>query len=123
MIVPKDKSKTKRQEKRIEKKCDFTGCNVIELMTARGKFCKEHKKPKYRKIIDQNKNRKKDLSFNSNIQIKHKYDEVTVVKRPCNTCGDDYEIKLFPKIYIYSGNCAEHQNPYKRNLYMNKKVI
>lgn len=94
-------------------KCTFPGCeNEIISNGLATKFCKEHKKTKYRNL--------KDKKESDNQEIKH----------PCNTslsiiskclldgCNNEFEIILLPRVYTYPKYCPEHRNEYKRKLFL-----
>jgi hypothetical protein len=121
-----DIPKKKKKERLIEKHCMFVNeenvrCKTIFFGTGKSKFCKLHRQPKYRKIIDRDKiiaKKKAIIENTANIVINHKYTDAVEITRNCNCCGIPYEIILYPSTYIYSRFCPNHRNFWKRILYI-----
>ena len=108
-------------EKIIKKECEFYDCFKTYEGTGHSKYCHEHRKQKYRKIIDAEKNeqRKEEQKLrNINQVIKHSNDECKIIKLICVTCGKEFEVLMIPNVYVYPRNCEEHRNYYKRQLYL-----
>jgi hypothetical protein len=103
------------------KKCKFPGCNVEFEGIGAAKYCEEHRKPEYRKQINEiiaekkNKETNNDAPEKSNMIVDHDHKVATVETFTC-LCGREYKVKLFPNIDIYPKFCEEHRNPYKRDM-------
>lgn len=120
-VVPK-KSGEQHREKLQSKKCGFPGCKTVFMGTGKSRYCTEHRQRKYRKIIDAEKiaNQKvEEEERNPNQTIKHSYKNPICIKMPCNLkgCHEEFEIKIFPSIYVYPKFCKEHRNEFKRKIF------
>ncbi|MEM4261085.1 MAG: hypothetical protein QXG00_07625 [Candidatus Woesearchaeota archaeon] len=117
--------KKKKRERLIEKHCMFVDeegirCKTIFFGTGKSKFCKIHRQPKFRKIIDKDKiiaKKKAILERTANITINHKYNESMEITRTCDCCGKEYTFILYPSVYIYPKYCEDHRNEWKRTYY------
>jgi hypothetical protein len=127
-----DIPKKKKKERLIEKHCAFVDednnrCKTIFFGTGKSKFCKLHRQPKFRKIIDRDKilaKKKAILENTANFVINHKHTEAVEITRQCDCCGQDYTFILYPSTFIYSKYCTEHRNEWKRTFYlMNKDKV
>ena len=124
-----DIPKKKKKERLIEKHCAFVGednvrCKTIFFGTGKSKFCKLHRQPKFRKIIDKDKiiaKKKAILENTANFIVNHKNTESVDVTRNCDCCGKPYEFTLYPSTFVYPKYCEEHRNEWKRNFYLTKK--
>jgi len=97
-------------------------------MTGRGKYCTEHKKRKYRKIIDAGKieaKRAAAAALSPNQTLKHHYNEAIILSMKCQLpgCENEFEIKVFPNIFLYPKYCPEHRNEYKRQRFLETNSI
>lgn len=124
-IVPK-KSGKKHCEKLRPKKCGFPGCKVVFMGTGKSRYCIEHRHRKYRKIIDADKifaKKAEEEARNPNQTIKHTYTNPTMLLMKCKLegCNKEFEVKIFPSVYVYPKFCKEHRNEYKRNLFVASK--
>jgi len=120
-VVPK-KSGQNHREKLHNKKCAFPGCKVKEPMTGKGCYCKEHRQRKYRKIIDAEKiaaKKAEEEARNPNQTIKHNFNNPICIKMPCQLdgCNKEFEVQIFPSIYVYPKYCKEHRNEFKRKMF------
>jgi len=126
IIIPKKKKK----ERLYEKHCAFIDeenirCKTIFFGTGKSKFCKLHRQPKFRKIIDRDKiiaKKKATLENTANFVINHKNTEPIEITRKCDCCNKLYTIILYHSTFIYSKYCEEHRNEWKRTFYLNNKV-
>lgn len=121
-IVPK-KSSTIHNEKLQEKKCAFPGCKKSFKGTGKSRYCPEHRKRKYRKIIDAGKKEAKlaeEEIKNPNQTLKHQYTDSIIVSMKCKLegCNNNFDIKVIPNIFVYPKFCPDHRNEYKRNLFL-----
>lgn len=105
------------------KKCQFPNCNEYYFGTGFSKYCHEHRKRKYRKILDAISKKNKKPSENPNKYYKHDNKIHTVENFVCPLCGKVYEVMVYPNIYVYPNYCPEHMNEYKRKLYKSKHNI
>jgi hypothetical protein len=51
-----------------------------------------------------------------NQTIQHPYTEVTITVMPCHLegCNNQFEVKLYPRQFVYPKYCGEHRNEFKR---------
>ncbi|MDR0331459.1 MAG: hypothetical protein LBH93_07115 [Chitinispirillales bacterium] len=104
--------KSRRRQKLREKKCQYPGCGKIFYGIHISKYCTEHRQDRYRI-------RKRSKPENVNIKnqtIQHPYTEVTMTAMHCKLVGCDhqFEVKLYPRQFVYPKYCPEHRNEYKR---------
>jgi hypothetical protein len=124
-IVPK-KSGRMHREKLQMKDCAFPGCKKVFKGTGKSRYCLEHRHRKYRKIIDAGKIAAKiaeEESRTANQTLKHSFNEATLLTMNCKLdgCHNEFEIKVFPNIYVYPKFCPEHRNEHKRTMFMQRK--
>jgi len=103
------------------KTCQFPGCEVSFEGIGASKYCEEHRKSMYRKVLNIVKDveKNKDVSTSpkperSNQIIVHDNSIATLHTCSC-PCGNEFVITLFPSVDIYPRFCEEHRNPYKRD--------
>ena len=121
-----DVSKNKKRERLIEKRCVFVDvddkrCKTIFFGIGKAKFCKLHRQPKFRKIIDRHKiaaKKKSIIENTANFTIQHKHTEAVEITRNCDACNCEYTLVLYPSTYIYPKFCSEHRNEFKRKYYL-----
>jgi len=104
--------KSRRRQKLREKKCQYPGCDKIFYGIHISKYCEEHRQDCYRI-----RKRAKPADINrDNVVIPHTYTEVTVTAMHCKLpgCDNQFEVKLYPRQFIYPKYCPEHRNEYKR---------
>lgn len=125
-IVPKKEGKLHLEPLR-RKVCAFPGCKVVEKMTGKGIYCKEHRKRQYRKTIDADKVSNQRFAqevrnLNQNQLIQHDYSESITMIIPCQLegCRKEFEIQIYPKTFVYPKFCLEHRNPWKRERFLNQ---
>lgn len=123
-VVPK-KSGDQHKEPLKIKKCAFPGCDKQEPMTGKGCYCLVHRDRKYRKIIDADKiaiKKAEEEKQNPNQIIKHNYNNPVLLMMKCQVpgCGQEFEIKIFPNIFLYPKYCTDHRNEYKRQMFQKK---
>jgi hypothetical protein len=123
-VVPK-KSGEDHKEILKSKTCSFPGCQEIFMGTAKSKYCLEHRKKEYRKIIDEGKVEKKKLdeisnNNNQNQIIKHEFSESVTMVLPCQLegCQEEFTIKVYPKTFLYPKYCPQHRNSFKRKMFL-----
>jgi len=128
-IVPTKKDGKHREKLKI-KKCAFPGCKKSFEGTGKSRYCEEHRQRKYRKLIDAGKAEAKkaeEEARSPNQNIKHSYTSPVCVKMECKLegCGQEFEVKIFPNVYVYPKFCSEHRNEFKRKMFTEKmkKVI
>jgi len=108
MQIPKSPRRLKLREKR----CLYPGCAIEYFGFPNAKYCPEHRKATYRikkQIEPENVNIK-------NQTLKHSYTEVVTVFSNCafEGCSRQFEIKIYPRQFIYPKYCPEHRNEYHR---------
>ena len=108
MQLPKYKKK-----KRIKLKvCQYPGCGKEFWGHPIAKYCEQHRDIKQRQV----KKKDQEPVELRNMVFKHNYNEVLERKFQCclEGCANDFEIKIFPKQYVYPRFCLEHRNDFKR---------
>lgn len=95
--------------------CKFPGCGVEFYGRGKTKYCEEHRKQQYKKILYC---KYKDAGVGeSNILIHHDKLIATKIVRQCALCNKNYEIMLIPNQFVYPNYCSEHRNEYKREYF------
>lgn len=130
MQIPKDKSKRRRREKLKEKNCQFPiseegVCGQIFYGTGKSKYCPEHRKRKYRAIIDKRSKRNKNVvttEDSGNQYIEHNYDnpQACIFPCACDGCYNEFNVTVLPNQKVYPKYCPDHRNTYKRKLFLDK---
>ncbi len=110
--------KSRRRQKLREKKCQYPGCDKIFFGIHISKYCPEHRQDRYR---IRKRNKPEDVNL-KNQTYKHNYTEVQTVVHTCalEGCDNQFEIKIFPRQYVYPKFCPEHRNEYKRIRHLRK---
>lgn len=124
-----ESKKRKKRERLHEKRCAFVDldgkrCKTVFFGIGKAKFCKVHRQPKYRKIIDRDKilaKKKSIIENTANFTMKHKHTQAVEINRRCDACNEEYTLMLYPSIYIYPKFCPAHRNEWKRKYYLAKK--
>jgi len=104
--------KSRRRQKLREKKCQYPGCGKIFFGIHISKYCPEHRQDRYR---IRKRTKPEDVNI-KNQTYKHNYTEVVTMVLNCSLecCENQFEIKIYPRQYIYPKYCTEHRNEYKR---------
>lgn len=119
MQIPKGRRKPKLKEK----KCAHPGCENTFYGIHAAKYCVEHRdpasRPKEKPVME-------DVSVNNRV-IEHSYTVVQEITVPCalEGCENQFEIKVYPKQFVYPKYCPEHRNEHKRKKHiemLNKAV-
>jgi hypothetical protein len=103
-----------------DKPCQYPGCGEIFNGIGASKYCLEHRKPEYRKVLNKLRAKEKKETINparpelSNVIITHTNIVATKEIRTC-ACGKDFEITLYPGVPLYPEFCEDHRNPYRRD--------
>jgi len=116
VVLSRDTNRSHKQQLK-EKVCGFPGCKTKFLGRGKTKYCDEHRKQKYKKILYQPK-KQKNLG-ESNQNIKHKFTESTDTVRTCALKGCDcgFKLRLIPNQLVYPKYCEPHRNVFKRELF------
>ena len=115
MCVPK----THRYEKFNLKKCLYPECDQYFRGTGFSKYCDEHRKRQYRKVIDK-LNKKIVVTENPNQYYKHELERPAIILFECILCKEKFEVRVYPNIFIYPKYCDVHRNEFKRQLWFNQ---
>lgn len=117
-MTSSSKGKCKPQKLKL-KKCKFPNCGEEFIARGKSKYCDEHRKAKYRKVLY----KQNDNNGDGIIVIDHNEPYCIPLIRTCGLegCGKEYEITLIPRIYEYSNYCEEHRNSFKRNLFIKNR--
>jgi hypothetical protein len=109
MQLPKSPKKPKIREK----KCVYPGCGEIFYGIHAAKYCSVHRDPKTRvkeKPVVEHVTEKNQV-------LEHVYDRVKTVVMNCalEGCNAPFEVKVYPRQFVYPKYCPEHRNEHKRN--------
>ncbi len=101
-----------RKQKVIEQTCAVKGCGKVFYGIQAAKYCQHHRDPQNR---DKKSAETKDVS-QENLVFEHENTDVTQVLFKCalEGCGQEYEVKIYPRQYVYPKYCPEHRNEHKR---------
>jgi hypothetical protein len=115
-LCKKDDMRSKNQNLKT-KVCQFPGCKDEFQGRGKAKYCDEHRKTKYKKVLYQSNTG--DGIGDSNMYINHKNVEVDKVIRTCGLkgCNVEYELSVIPNQHIYTKYCKSHRNEYKREFF------
>ena len=104
--------KTRRRQKLREKTCQYPDCGKVFFGIHISKYCHEHRKDRYR---IRKRATPEDVNL-KNQTIKHSYTEVVTMVMTCDLeeCKHEFEVKIFPRQYVYPKYCQEHRNEYRR---------
>ncbi len=104
--------KSRRRQKLREKKCQYPGCGKVFYGIHISKYCAEHRQDQYR---IRKRVRPMDVT-RDNVILPHTYTDVTVAVMHCKLqgCDNQFEVKMYPRQFIYPKYCPEHRNEYKR---------
>jgi hypothetical protein len=104
--------KSRRRQKLREKKCQYPGCGKIFFGIHISKYCPEHRQDRYR---IRKRTKPEDVNI-KNQTFKHNYTEVVTMVLECalEGCNNQFEVKIYPRQYVYPKYCPEHRNEYKR---------
>jgi hypothetical protein len=104
--------KSRRRQKLREKKCQYPGCGKIFFGIHISKYCPEHRQDRYR---IRKRTKPEDVNI-KNQTVKHAYTEVITMVLNCalEGCDNQFEVKIYPRQYVYPKYCPEHRNEYKR---------
>lgn len=108
--------KSRRRQKLREKKCQYPGCGKVFFGIHISKYCPEHRQDRYR---IRKRAKPEDVNI-KNQTFRHSYTEVTTMVMDCalEGCDHQFEIKIYPRQYIYPKYCPEHRNEFKRTLHL-----
>lgn len=108
--------KAGRRQKLKEKKCQYPGCGKIFFGIHIAKYCHEHRKDQYR---IRKRAAPEDVNL-KNQTIKHTNTEVQTVEMTCalEGCEHKFELKIFPRQFVYPKFCELHRNEFKRELHL-----
>lgn len=115
-LCKKDSMRSKNQNLKT-KVCQFPNCNAEFQGRGKAKYCEEHRKTKYKKVLYQS-NTSNGIG-DSNMYINHKNVEATKIIRTCGLkgCDEEYELTVIPNQYVYPKYCVTHRNEYKRKFF------
>ena len=116
----KDTNRSANQQQK-EKVCQFPGCKEVFVGRGKTKYCEEHRKQEYKKILY--KPKKPQSVDENNQKIKHKFLESQNIIKTCSLegCGNTYELRIIPNQFIYPKYCEEHRNEWKRNFFIQQR--
>lgn len=104
------------------KKCLYPDCQNLFQGRGFSKYCEEHRQRQYRKVIDK-LNKKIIITENPNQTYRHDHSVITMITFTCVLCGSEFELRIYPNIYIYPKYCEDHRNLFKRTLWLKRNSI
>jgi hypothetical protein len=110
--------KSRRRQKLREKKCQYPDCGKVFYGIHISKYCPEHRQDRFR---IRKRSKPEDVNI-KNMTMEHEYSEVTNMILSCalEGCSNQFELKLYPRQYIYPKYCPEHRNEFKRVRHLQK---
>lgn len=104
--------KSRRRQKLREKRCQYPGCGKIFFGIHISKYCPEHRQDRYR---IRKRTKPEDVNI-KNQTYKHGYTEVVTLVMTCalEGCDHQFEVKIYPRQYVYPKYCTDHRNEYRR---------
>lgn len=114
--VPREKKKYKL------KRCLYPECQNLFQGKGFSKYCLEHRQRQYRKVIDKI-NKKVIVTENPNQTYRHENTSIITIVFLCALCGQKFEIRVYPNIYIYPKYCEDHRNLHKRTLWLKSNFV
>jgi len=111
------------KKKKTKKVCKFPGCGKKFDGIGPAKYCTEHRKPKYRSVLNKMLQKKKKDLFtkveSSNQEIRHNYSSSVKLMMECGLdgCSEQFELLLLPRTFIYPKYCSKHRNAHKREMF------
>lgn len=104
--------KSRRRQKLREKRCLYPGCGKIFFGIHISKYCPEHRQDRYR---IRKRTKPEDVNI-KNQTFKHNYTEVVSMVMNCalEGCCQHFDMKIYPRQYIYPKYCPQHRNEYRR---------
>ena len=111
------KGKPQKLKKKI---CAFPKCGIEFIGRGKAKYCEEHRKPIYRKVLY----KKNDNDGEGVVTIEHEETYATKIIRECGLdgCTAEYELTLVPRLFEYPNFCEEHRNAYKRDRFTTDEI-
>ena len=116
-----------RAKKRLMHKfCCYPECKEEFEGVGKAKYCTEHRKPIYRKVIDADRIKaKRDYIKNNNFNqlIEHKLNkcELAVMKCELEGCEKEFTVLLIPNVNVYPKFCEDHRSEHRRKMFVGKK--
>lgn len=107
---------THRYEKKKLKPCQYPDCQKWFTGTGFSKYCTEHRKREYRKFIDK-LNKKEIIKEDFNQIYNHELQKPELITFLCPLCNIQFQVKIYPNIFVYPKYCDNHRNEYKRKLW------
>jgi len=114
MQIPKKAPK----QKLVDKACEVPGCGKVFRGVHSAKYCEQHRDPQCR---EKKKKPVEDVTIHNQI-IAPDETGVKTVMLTCalEGCGESFEVKLYPKQFVYPKYCLEHRNEHKRAKHLEK---
>jgi hypothetical protein len=101
-----------------EKKCQYEGCSKMFMGIHANKYCDEHKDPNNRA-----KKKEVEVQSSTNQIIQHQYTDVKTMMLDCalEGCDKQFELKIYPRQFVYPKYCSDHRSEHKRKSKNDKK--
>ena len=108
--------KYKPVEKKTLKYCDYMECGKEFFGRPIQKYCDFHTDPHHRKRI---RHRHEGPAIKNQIFMHH-FKDKTKIEFECalEGCGKDFEVDVYPKLYVYPKYCEHHRNEFQREHFM-----
>jgi arginyl-tRNA--protein-N-Asp/Glu arginylyltransferase len=112
MQIPK---KAKKQPL-VKKNCSYEGCGTPFEGCRTSKYCEFHR-------IQQNRVKEKQDQEHVTVKnqvFEHDFKSVKTIIQKCalDGCGQEFEVKIFPRQFVYPKYCPEHRNEHKRKSFL-----
>ena len=112
----------------MAKVCQYPGCTEGFMGVGKAKYCEEHRKPVYRKVLDAKEIQAKrqyikDNNINQTINHKLCKCELTIMKCALEGCDEEFKVLFIPSVNVYPKYCPEHRCEHKRIMFLEKQKI
>jgi len=113
------------KKKLMLKTCCYPACTEEFMGVGKAKYCVEHRKPIYRKVIDADRiQAKRDYIKNNNFNqiIEHRLSKCSLTNITCELegCGKEFKLLLIPNVNVYPKFCEEHRSEHRRKMFVEK---
>jgi hypothetical protein len=112
MLIPK----IPKKQPLVKKVCLYQGCGTVFEGCKTSKYCDFHRVQHNR--IKEKKGQEHVTVRNQVLEHDFKTVKTLVQKCALEGCGQEFDVKIFPKQFIYPKFCPEHRNEHKRKSFL-----
>lgn len=112
MLIPK----IPKKQPVVKKVCLYHGCGTVFEGFKTSKYCEFHR-------VQQNRMKEKKGQEHVTVKnqvLEHDFKTVKTLVQKCalEGCEQEFEVKIFPKQFVYPKFCPEHRNEHKRKSFI-----